>query len=95
MGFGIKFRPNKPDSPHRNSKVRRTQETDLDKFYTTADLKSPDVDMQLAEWQLHYNWERPYGSVGVKTAMGKFFWLIHETPFWNETVQTIYVNHTT
>ncbi len=84
MVFGIKFRPIRPGSPHLNGKVERSQKTDLDEFYTTADLSSPDLDMQLAGWQHHYNWDRPHGSLGGKTPMDRYFELSHQTPFWDE-----------
>jgi len=32
MSLGIKFRPNKPGSPHLNGKVERSQKTDLEEF---------------------------------------------------------------
>ena len=38
MEYGIKFRPNKPASPHLNGKVERSQKTDLEEFYALADL---------------------------------------------------------
>jgi len=38
MEYGIKFRPNKPGSPHLNGKVERSQQTDLKEFYSTADF---------------------------------------------------------
>ena len=33
MEYGIKFRPNKPGSPHLNGKVERSQKTDLEVNY--------------------------------------------------------------
>jgi transposase InsO family protein len=87
MEFGIKFRPVKPGSPHLNGKVERSQKTDLDEFYETVDLKSSGLEMQLAEWQHHYNWERGHGALGGKTPMDRFFELIHETPFWDQAHQ--------
>lgn len=38
MKLGIKFRPNKPASPHLNGKVERSQKTDLEEFYAITDL---------------------------------------------------------
>lgn len=38
MIYGIKFRPNKPASPHLNGKVERSQKTDKSEFYPTIDL---------------------------------------------------------
>lgn len=49
MEFGIKFRPNKPGSPHLNGKVERSQKTDKTEFYATVDLTSDNLDELLAE----------------------------------------------
>lgn len=43
MEYGIKFRPVKPASPHLNGKVERSQKTDLEEFYATADLSCFDT----------------------------------------------------
>lgn len=50
MELGIKFRPNKPASPHLNGKVERSQKTDKTEFYATIDIHSEDIDTLLAEW---------------------------------------------
>lgn len=42
MELGIKFRPVKPRSPHLNGKVERTQRTNLEEFYSQANLKATD-----------------------------------------------------
>ena len=63
MDYGIKFRPIKPASPHLNGKVERSQRTDLEEFYATVDLKSPDLPDRLREWQDYYNQFRPHGSL--------------------------------
>jgi transposase InsO family protein len=34
MEYAIKFRPNKPASPHLNGKVERSQKTDLEEFWS-------------------------------------------------------------
>ena len=52
--LGIKFRPNKPGSPHLNGKVERSQKTDKTEFYPTIDLTSNNLDQLLAEWQHYY-----------------------------------------
>ena len=66
MEYGIKFRPNKPRSPHLNGKVERSQKTDLEEFYPTIDLKAVDLENLLSEWQHYYNWFRapqfPWGK---------------------------------
>ena len=43
MQHGIKFRPNKPGSPHLNGKVERSQKTDKSEFYATVDINSEDI----------------------------------------------------
>lgn len=53
MEYGIKFRPNKPASPHLNGKVERSQKTDLEEFWSTVDLMSPNLEKQLDEWQIY------------------------------------------
>lgn len=49
MEWGIKFRPIKPGFPHLNGKVERTQRTDLDEFYSTVDIKDPDLPNLLSQ----------------------------------------------
>jgi transposase len=49
MEYGIKFRPNKPGSPHLNSKVERSQKTDKTEFYATVDITSENLQDQ-------FNW---------------------------------------
>ena len=61
----IKWRPNRPRSPHLNGKVERVQKTTLDEFYETVDLRSTDVQFQLSEWEYYYNHERIHGALGV------------------------------
>jgi transposase InsO family protein len=58
MEWGIKFRPIRSGSPHLNGKVERSQRTDLDEFYSTVDLKDPELQLRLAEWEFYYNWYR-------------------------------------
>ena len=78
--YGIKFRPNKPDSPRLNGKVERSQETDKIEFYSTIDLSSPEFDMLLVEWQHYYNWERPPSAHSGKTPMERYCELMAQTP---------------
>jgi len=80
----IKFRPNKPGSPHLNGKVERSQKTDKTEFYATVDLKSDSLDSLLAEWQYYYNWARSHSALNGKTPIEAYFDLIHETPFTDE-----------
>ena len=49
MEYGIKFRPIKPGSPHLNGKVERSQRTDLEEFYATANLKASDLQDRLLQ----------------------------------------------
>jgi len=79
--YGIKFRPNKPASPHLNGKVERSQKTDKIEFYSTVDISSADMDSLLAEWQHYYNWERPHSAHNGKTPMERYFELSGKTPF--------------
>ncbi|MVM32487.1 DDE-type integrase/transposase/recombinase [Spirosoma sp. HMF4905] len=57
--YCIKFRPIKPRSSHLNGKVERSQQTGLQEFYRTADLKDPALNDRLAEWQFYYNYQAP------------------------------------
>ena len=81
MEYGIKFRPNKPGSPHLNDKVERSQKTDKTEFYATVDITSENLQDQLAEWQHYYNWLRPHSALKGKTPMERYFELSEETPF--------------
>ena len=65
--YAIKFRPVKPRSPHLNGKVERSQRTDLEEFYSTVDLKDPELKKKLQDWQDYYNEFRPHGSLNSKT----------------------------
>ena len=82
--YGIKFRPNKPGSPHLNGKVERSQKTDKAEFYATVDLEEDDLDDQLALWQHYYNWDRPHSAHNGKSPMEKYFELSDKTPFSDE-----------
>ncbi|WP_444997907.1 IS481 family transposase [Aliikangiella sp. IMCC44359] len=87
MANGIKFRPNKPGSPHLNGKVERSQKTDKTEFYPTVDIYSVDINEQLAEWQHYYNWDRPHSAHKGKSPMEKYFDLSNETPYSDEVAQ--------
>ena len=84
MGLGIKFRPNKPGSPHLNGKVERSQKTDKAEFYATIDTSSEDIDELLAEWQHYYNWDRPHGAHKGKTPIERYLELSEQTPLSEE-----------
>jgi len=79
----IKYRPNKPGSPHLNGKVERVQRTMLDEFYSAADLNSPDLASALGEWILHYNYQRIHGSLGT-TPIERFCKKSAAAPTWEE-----------
>jgi transposase InsO family protein len=86
MSLGIKFRPNKPASPHLNGKVERSQKTDKTEFYATVDIESDDLANQLSEWQHYYNWNRSHSAHKGKTPMEKYFDVSNETPFSDEVL---------
>lgn len=86
MALGIKFRPNKPASPHLNGKVERSQKTDKAEFYATVDIDSDDLDNQLSEWHHYYNWNRSHSAHKGKTPMEKYFMVSGETPFSDEVL---------
>ena len=81
---GEKFRPVKPASPHLNGKVERSQRADLDEFYSSIDIKGPQLDLLLAEWEFYYNWHRPHSSLAGKTPNEKHIEMINQTPLMDE-----------
>lgn len=82
--YGIKFRPVKPCSPHLNGKVERSQQTDLQEFYVTANLKDSQLNDRLEEWQFHYNWYRSHSSLKGKTPMDVVTEKSALTPLWED-----------
>ncbi len=82
--YAIKFRPIRPASPYLNGKVERSQRTDLDEFYSSIDLKRPDLREELGYWEHYYNWDRPHSSLGAKTPNEKYVELIFKTPLHEE-----------
>lgn len=84
MDHCIKFRPIKPASPHLNGKVERSQKTDREEFWATADLNSPDLELRVAEWQHYYNWDRPHGSLNGQTPIEMLHTKSENTPFWDD-----------
>lgn len=90
MEYGIKFRPNKPASPHLNGKVERSQKTDLEEFYALADLSDFDkLQNELEQWQFFYNWHRAHGSLAGKTPCDITHELNDKTPLW-EDIEKLY-----
>ena len=84
LEWGIKFRPIKPASPHLNGKVERSQRTDLDEFYSTVDLKDPQLPDLLAEWQQYYNWDHAHSSLLGKTPVERLAELAEKALLWEE-----------
>ena len=76
----IKFRPIRPRSPHLNGKVERVQKTALEEFWPTADLKDPDLELRLAEWQHFYNWDRQHDSLGGLTPIDRVCERLKDAP---------------
>jgi len=91
--YGIKFRPNKPGSPHLNGKVERSQKPDKTEFYTTVDIESSDLEQQLADWQQYYNWERPHSAHNSRSPIEKYFELSEETPFLDEVIENYHLEN--
>lgn len=88
MTLSIKSRPNKPGSPHLNSKVERSQKTDLEEFYATADLSDFNrLREGLSAWQFFYNLQRPHGSLNGKSPVDIINELSDKTPLWDEVIQ--------
>lgn len=87
MRYSIKFRPVKPNSPHLNGKVERSQQTDLREFYANADLSNFEtLKNQLKEWQFSYNYQRLHGSLGGKTPAQYSGSLGDKTPLWEDVI---------
>ncbi len=89
MEYGIKFRPNKPASPHLNGKAERSQKTGLEELWATADLADSDMGKKLDGWQVYYNEFRPHGSLHGQTAWERWGELSLKTPFTDE-VEALY-----
>lgn len=66
MKYCIKFRPIKPAFPHLNGKIERSQKTDLEEFYATAELDDFEkLREELKCWQFFYNWQHPHSVLMV------------------------------
>lgn len=87
--YAIKFRPNKPRSPHLNGKVERSQRTDLEEFYPTVDLADSDLKQKLDDWQCYYNEFRIHGSLNGRTPWEKWYDLLFKAPYQDE-VEALY-----
>jgi transposase InsO family protein len=84
-----KFRPNRPRAPHLNGKVERSQQTDWNEFYSSADLGHSDLPQRLEEWQFFYNWHRPHSALNGHTPMERCCQLLEQTPLLEE-IETQY-----
>lgn len=94
MDMGIKFRPNKPGSPHLNGKVERSQKTDLEEFYAITDLSNFEtLKDELAQWQFFYNWQRPHGSLKGRTPAEIVAALGEKTPLSEEILKNYNINN--
>ncbi len=71
---------------HRGNtgEVERSQKTDREEFWATADLSSPDLELRVAEWQRYYNWDRPHGSLNGQTPIEMLHTKSEKTPFWDD-----------
>ena len=93
MEYGIKFRPNKPCSPHLNGKVERSQKTDKEEFYSTVDLNADNLEDLLAEWQHYYNWFRPHSSLVGKSPDERCLELSSITSFWDDVEENYHTEN--
>jgi len=90
LEYGIKFRPNKPGSPHLNGKVERSQRTDKEEFYPTVELNLETLKEQIGLWQHYYNWHRIHGSLHGKTPSEVVSMLHDKTPITEEALENYY-----
>jgi transposase InsO family protein len=37
-----------------------------------VDLRDPELELRLAEWEFYYNWYRPHSSLGGKTPNDRY-----------------------
>ncbi len=94
MELGIKFRPNRPGSPHLNGKVERSQKTDLEEFYAIADLSNfENIREELSQWQFFYNWQRPHGSLNGRTPSEIVAELGEKTPLSEDIYKNYNINN--
>ena len=76
MDHCIKYRPNRPASPHLYGKVERVQKTVSEEFWTTVDMKSDDLKNDLGVLITYYNYQRIHGTIGRTPAekLGSKIW---------------------
>lgn len=88
MEYSIKFRPNKPASPHLNGKVERSHRIDKEEFYSTANLDLEELQNHiLPAWQHYYNWQRTHGSFKGKIPMEVVCQHLDKTPIWDQVLE--------
>jgi len=87
----IKFRPNRPATPHLNGKVERSQRTDRMEFWSPVDrsIGQEGLCHQLKEWQRFYNEERDHSSLEANPPMKRLKELEAQIPT-KESVQAAY-----
>jgi transposase InsO family protein len=81
----IKFRPNRPGSPHLNGKVERVQQTMWHEFYGNSDLTCNKLAEELGVWLMHYNYQRIHGSLGCPP-VERLCQDIQAAPLWEDIV---------
>lgn len=81
----IKFRPNKPASPHLNGKVDCSQK--LIKQMVILSIRR--FASLLTEWQHYYNREMPHSTHHGKTPMERYFEMAEQTHY-SEEIQELY-----
>ena len=68
---GIRHTYIKPATPRLNGKVERSHRIDAEEFYRMLDgVVIDDTEMfndRLQQWEDHYNFDRPHGSLGGQT----------------------------
>jgi hypothetical protein len=53
-------------------------------FWSTVDLKDPELAAHLADWQQYYNWHRPHGSLNGKSPMERYDEVSKQAPLWED-----------
>lgn len=53
----------------------------------TFDIKNPELEQELSEWQHYYNWLRPHGSLKGKTPIDVICELMPKTPYVDDVVE--------
>lgn len=77
--WSIKFRPIRPPFSRINGKVERVQTTQ-EEFWLALDLKDPELETRVAEWQHFSNWERPHDSRDGRAPIDRLCNMIRQAP---------------